>query len=114
MRILLKSREPFAFAGLWEYWQDPQGQEITSCAIITTSPNEVVGQIHNRMPVILSRESERVWLDSSITEDQILKNYLVPYPGEMMEAYMVSDLVNSPKNDLPQCIERLNEYSLFQ
>ena len=104
MRIVLNSREPFAFAGLWELWQAPQGGVIRSCAIITTSANSVMEPIHDRMPVILPGEAESLWLDPRIDDPAVLTSLLAPYPGEEMEAYEVSVLVNSPRHDAPDCV----------
>ena len=102
--ITLASREPFAFAGLWETWRPPDGEVIHSCTIITTTPNTLMEVIHNRMPVILARESETAWLDRTITEPEKLLPLLVPYPETLMDAYEVALTVNSPKNDSPACI----------
>lgn len=106
--ITLKNQELFGFAGLWDTWQSPEGKTINSCTIITISPNKLMESIHHRMPVILSKEGERFWLDSSITDMRFLKNLLLPYPAELMEAYEVSTLVNSPKNDVPECLQPVN------
>src|SRR5262245_17441469 len=95
MFISLKSHEPFGFAGLWETWKTPQGEAIHSCTIITTTPNTLMEQIHNRMPVILSREAETAWLDHTIDDPQKLLSLLQPYPDKEMTAYEVSLLVNS-------------------
>ena len=103
-RITLKNKELFGFAGLWDTWRSPAGDIINTCSIITTTPNDLMAPIHNRMPVILSRDSERVWLDQSIVESPILKSLLVPYPSDQMIAYEVSTLVNSPKNNVPECL----------
>ena len=97
-RITLKNKERFGFAGLWDTWKSPGGDIVNSCTIITTTPNELMAGIHDRMPVILSRDSERVWLDQSIVDAGYLKSLLVPYPSEQMMAYEVSAFVNSPKN----------------
>ena len=86
MRITLKSGEPFAFAGLWETWRDPSGVVIPSCAIITTTPNELMAPIHDRMPVILPRDLEDLWLDPEVQDAAVLTELLVPYPAEAMEA----------------------------
>ena len=102
--IRLKSGKPFAFAGLWEHWQSPDGSEVKSATIITTGPNALMATIHNRMPVILSASSYARWLDPSPATPSDLKNLLVPYPADEMEAYPVSTLVNSPANDLPELI----------
>jgi putative SOS response-associated peptidase YedK len=105
MYIALKSHEPFAFAGLWETWKSPEGETIQSCTIITTTPNSLTASIHNRMPVILPREAESVWLDRSLEDSQVLVPLLAPYAAEAMEASAVSPLVNSPRNDTAKCIE---------
>lgn len=104
MRIRLKSSEPFAMAGLWDQWTGNDEKEIRSFTIITTTANEGLSQIHERMPVILKREDESRWLDPE-TQPEALTGLLKPYPTDGMEAYPVSRLVNSPRNDSPQCIE---------
>jgi len=107
--ITLTSREPFAFAGLWESWQAPNGETIHSCTIITTTPNALMESIHNRMPVMLSRAQEALWLDRTVEDAQVLLPLLAPYPAKAMTAYEVSTTVNSPKNDSPVCIEPLEQ-----
>ncbi len=97
------SVEPFAFAGLWETWQN--GEEIRSCAIITTEANDLMGEIHHRMPVILPPENYGVWLDQGFDEKEALSDLLRPYPSEEMEAYEVSRKVNKPSNNEPSVIE---------
>ena len=108
MRITLKSGEPFGFAGLWETWLSNNTDPITTCTIITTKANELMAPIHHRMPVILPRESEDIWLDPSNKDPKLLKELLSPYPSGEMEAYTVSTLVNSPSNDSPDVIARYN------
>jgi len=103
--IRMKSRAPFAFAGLWDRWQSADGSEILSAAIITTDPNEVVEKIHNRMPVILPRDTYSQWLDPAPQIPNRLQGLLIPYPASEMESYAVSPLVNSPGNDLPECVK---------
>jgi putative SOS response-associated peptidase YedK len=105
--ISLKSREPFSFAGLWEAWTAPDGQEIKTCTIITCEANEVLKPIHDRMPVILTPEAETVWLDPTIQDPERLLPLLVPYPADEIEAYPVSTTVNNPAHDIPQCIQLL-------
>jgi putative SOS response-associated peptidase YedK len=105
MFIALKSRQPFGFAGLWETWKSPKGEAIHSCTIITTTPNTLMESIHNRMPVILRREAEAQWLDRAVDDPQKLLPLLTPYPDNEMTAYEVSQIVNSPRNDVPACIE---------
>ena len=102
MRIVMKSGEPFAFAGLWDAWRDPVGEIVRSCTIITTEANELLRPIHNRMPVILPREMEPFWLDHDVEDRDALSDVLVPYQSAEMEAYEVSSLVNRPGNDGPE------------
>ncbi len=104
MRIVLGSREPFAFAGLWESWRDPQGGTVRSCTIITTQANDLLRPIHERMPVILPRDLEEFWLDGDVTDPAALSDVLAPYPGDLMEAYEVSTLVNRAGNNGPELI----------
>ncbi|MDR3585514.1 MAG: SOS response-associated peptidase [Desulfosporosinus sp.] len=111
-RITLKNNELFGFAGLWDTWKSPIGDIVNSCSIITTTPNELMSPIHDRMPVILTRDSERVWLDQSIVDSHFLKNLLLPYPADLMIAYEVSSLVNSTKNNGPECLVSVGS-SLF-
>jgi len=101
--IRMEDESPFAFAGLWESWQN--GREIRSCTIITTSPNEVAAQVHNRMPVILHPEDYEMWLDPDFDEREALTTLLKPFPAEAMEAYPVSRKVNRPANNDPEVIE---------
>ncbi len=107
VRVILRSGEPFAFAGLWETWRSPEDVVVTSCAIVTTTPNAVLQPIHNRMPVILPREAESLWLDMGRASPDELRRLLAPYPAADMEAYEVSSLVNSTGNDTPYVIERV-------
>jgi putative SOS response-associated peptidase YedK len=107
MRIKLKSDELFAMAGLWESWKSPEGNSIFSCSVITTQPNELVQDIHDRMPVILKPEDERFWLDPSITDTTKLQHLLKPLDQRLMEVYEVSPLVNSPKNNSIELIQKI-------
>lgn len=102
VRFVLEDREPFAFAGLWETWRKPDGQELRSFTIITTSANDLLRPIHDRMPVILRRPDEEKWLDPSTKDAAKL---LTQYPAEAMKGYDVSTLVNSPNNDSSACIQ---------
>ena len=108
MHIVLKTGEPFAFAGLWETWRDPAGSRIESCTIITTTANDLLSPIHDRMPVILTRESESLWLDASVNAPGLLAHVLRPYDVDAMDAYEVSTLVNSATNNGPEVIARLD------
>lgn len=104
--VRMKNGSPFAFAGLWERWSGDE-EEVRSCTILTTGANELVSEIHQRMPVILPSEDYELWLDPDVNEPDLLLPLLAPYPVEDMEAYPVSRRVNSPSNDEPGCVERV-------
>ena len=106
--IKMESGEPFGFAGLWETWNSPEGTQINSCTIITTEPNDLVREIHNRMPVILEKDAHALWLDPGEKGPQELQHLLKPYPAGEMVAFPVSTHVNSPNNDSPACVLPLN------
>ena len=93
-----KEGVPFAFAGLWERCE-LNGQPIESCCIITTEGNELSKEIHDRMPVILSRESYKTWLGEEPSDADKLVALLRPYPPDKLKVFPVSTEVNSPKAD---------------
>jgi putative SOS response-associated peptidase YedK len=101
--IYLRSRRPFGFAGIWTTSRTPMGQRLGTCAILTCAPNELVAPIHNRMPVILPKGACERWLDPTADTAQ-LRALLTALPSDQMDAYTVSTLVNSPRNDVPECI----------
>ncbi len=100
--------EPFPFAGLWEYWNGG-GEEIQSCTIITTVANDLMEPIHDRMPVILAERDWPVWLDAEFKDKESLKGLLQPCDPDLLMAYPISTLVNNPRNDVPRCIERIEQ-----
>ncbi|KQC08312.1 MAG: hypothetical protein APR54_00505 [Candidatus Cloacimonas sp. SDB] len=102
--VHLKDRELFTFAGIWEDWSSDDGSQIRTCSIITTEPNEIMGQIHNRMPVILSRQKEMDWLSNN-NKNELLA-LLQPYDSEEMSMYEISKAVNSPKNNGQELLKR--------
>jgi putative SOS response-associated peptidase YedK len=103
--IHLKNNEPFAFAGLWDTGMDKERDEvIISSTIITTGANDVIMGIHDRMPVILQPDCYDLWLSQPQKEPEGILRCLHAYPSEAMETYVVSPLVNNPKNDTPECI----------
>jgi putative SOS response-associated peptidase YedK len=104
MLVYLKTKKPFALAGLWDVWRKPDGKRVESFTIITTEPNELVRPVHNRMPVILRPEDEATWLDGSRISFAQAKSVLKPYPEELMDAHDVSPIVNSAKYDGRECI----------
>jgi putative SOS response-associated peptidase YedK len=99
----LDDHRPFGFAGLWERWHSPAGDEIESCTILTTAANELMRPIHDRMPVILPPQLQAQWLDPTQDGTKLLP-LLQPYPEAEMHSYPVSTAVNSPKHDSPDCI----------
>lgn len=103
-RYTLKSGDLFAIAGLWDAWESSKGETVFTFTIITTTANETVSQIHDRMPVIIRREAESIWLDNGITDSTVLKEIMAPYSSELMESQSVSILVNSPRNDRPDIL----------
>lgn len=103
MRIVRADGEPFAMAGLWETWRDPGGDLVRTFAIITTDANDMMREIHDRMPVILPGPAERVWLSDQSDEAEWLA-LLRPFPAGELKAYPVSKRVNSPTHDDPALI----------
>ena len=101
--IGLQDERPFAFAGLYERWNSPDGETIDTCTIVTTAANEVIAPIHDRMPVILATQEYAQWLDPGVGGIDRLPALLDPYPAAEMKIYPVSSLVNSPKNDSLAC-----------
>lgn len=106
--IRLKTREPFAFAGIYEYWKTKSGKILESCSIVTTTPNEIMSKIHHRMPVILNEHDEEAWLNPDNQDVEILMSLLNPYQSKKMETFEVSDFVNSPSNQGPLCTRPVN------
>lgn len=106
--VRLKDTDLFAFAGLWEHWEGEDGKTIESCTIIVTNANELLLPIHDRMPVILAPADYDDWLDSKTAEPDCLLTLLRPYLDKQMTLYPVSQRVNSPKNDDPECIEQIS------
>ena len=103
--IHLKSGKPFGFAGLYDTWKAPDGELVTSCTIITTTPNELMQAIHDRMPVIVPTRSHQTWLDPANQDIAKLTALLVPYKATEMEAWPVARLVNSPANNTAELIK---------
>lgn len=103
----MKDDSLFAFAGVWDRWKSPEGKVMESCSILTTCPNELMKDVHDRMPVILHHNHYEVWLAGPALEAKNLADLLVPYDSELMKRYEVSPLVNRPQNDIPECAEQL-------
>lgn len=110
--------ELFAFAGLWDSWRDPNGQWIKSCSILTTVPNAVTSQVHDRMPVILRRDDYDLWLDPGMANVEAVSHLLKPFDARLMRAFPVSSRVNQVQNDDEDCskpvtLDELPQASLF-
>jgi len=99
--LTLQDGRPFAFAGLWEVWRSPKDELIKTCTIITTEPNELVAEIHNRMPAILPPEAYDQWLTPGDLDAAPALALLGPYDARQMKAVPVSPAVNSPAQDSP-------------
>jgi putative SOS response-associated peptidase YedK len=109
MRIQMKNNELFAMAGLWESWKSPSGELVHTCTILTTEPNDLMSTIHDRMPVILKQADEQTWLNPAVKTIDELRPFLIPLENGLLEAYEVSDKVNSPKNNAPDLIVKVGE-----
>jgi putative SOS response-associated peptidase YedK len=107
--IRAKSGEPFAFAGLWETWTGPNGEELETAAIVTTTANRTLAPIHDRMPVILAPEAFDLWLDSANVDPAAASALIKPAPENFLEAYPISTDVNRVANDNPTLVEPVAE-----
>ena len=105
--IALADGSLMALAGLWENWRSPAGEWVRSFAIITTTPNELCAELHNRMPVVLKPETWPVWLGEEVADASALKALLAPFPSDEMTCWPVSARVGNVKNNDPGLIERI-------
>lgn len=103
--IHMQDNSVFAFAGLWEVWYSPEGDELRTTTILTTDANDLVAPIHDRMPVILERRDYQRWLAPDEQKADALTPLLKPFDPGKMATYTVSTFVNSPANDTPEAIE---------
>ena len=99
MFISMREGRPFAFAGLWERKELDDGELLHTFTIITTAPNELMGQLHHRMPVILHERDFAQWLDTEQTDTAALSNLLVPLDEGLLQAWEVDTRVNNVRND---------------
>lgn len=111
--IRLRDDKPFAFAGLWDCWHSPDGEVIESATILTTSANDLLRPLHERMPVILRSESLSVWLDPALQTHDDLCDLFKPYPDTEMSLYAVDSYVSNARNQGPRCIEPAAPPDLF-
>jgi len=104
----LVSGSVFAFAGLWDRWRDLKNNVVESCTVLTTKPNALVGEVHNRMPAILSPDDYERWLDPGIKDVGEVVEYLKPLDARLMKKYPVSTRVNRPENDDAECAREVS------
>jgi putative SOS response-associated peptidase YedK len=105
--IAMAGDTPMVMAGLWEKWKSPSGEEIQSCTILTCGPNKTVGELHNRMPVILAERDWAKWLgEEPATEDELM-TLLAPCPDEALKIWPVNKIVGNVKNKGRELIEPL-------
>ncbi|MNO60927.1 putative SOS response-associated peptidase YedK [compost metagenome] len=97
----------FSMAGLYDIWMDPEGNKLSTCTIITTTPNDLMAEIHNRMPVILKPEDETAWLNRDNQDATALIKLLKPYDQNQMRAYPVSTAVGNVRNDTKELVKEL-------
>ena len=95
--------ELFAFAGLWETWNDPSGKHLETCSILTTTPNAITAPIHDRMPVILDPQWYDLWLNPGATDTAVVMELLKAFDACLMSSFPVSSRVNRPDNDDVEC-----------
>jgi putative SOS response-associated peptidase YedK len=108
--IRMRNEEPFMLAGLFSVWRNQENEEeFPTFSIVTTSPNELLAPIHNRMPVILSEKDFDRWLDREYRDTEQLRKLLVGYSSKKLRAYRVSRVVSSSKNNVPECLHPVEE-----
>ena len=105
----MKDDGGFAFAGLWENWNGPDGSQIDSCTILTTRPNSLMAPVHNRMPVILKPDDYDLWLNADMRQKNELQELMRPFGEENMDAFAVESYVNNPRHDDPACIDPVED-----
>jgi len=103
--IQLADKMPFAFAGLWEKWKGSGDEPVETCTVITTEPNSLMAEIHDRMPVILEPNKVDLWLDRDVEGIELLQSLLVPYDPSEMTAYATNPIVGNVMNDSPACLQ---------
>jgi len=108
----------FALAGLWDQWKSPDGEIIESCTILTTTPNSLVADMHDRMPVIVTPDKYEVWLDPDVNDFDAIRDILKPYDADQMRRYPVSTKLNNSQNEgaesaTPVTLDTLTQARLF-
>jgi len=104
--VRAKSGQPLAFAGLWEAWTGPNGEELETAAIVTTRANRALADIHERMPVIVPPEAFNLWLDCANVDPETAAALILPASENLLDTYEVSSAVNRTANDNPELVKR--------
>ena len=106
----LKNQPMFGVAGLYDVWDDPKdGKSITSYSLITIEANEIVGRVHHRMPVILSKEDEDRWLNTDMVESEHIQEFIKPFPSDQMESYRVTKMLWKRIPESPEFVNPVEE-----
>jgi len=105
----MTDRRPFAFAGIWDRWESAEGVQLETVALLTTSANELVRPLHERMPVILQPEDYASWLDPHLQDAARVQAFLRAYPADEMMSYPVSDWVNNARNEGERCLREVRD-----
>ncbi|MFK7790556.1 MAG: SOS response-associated peptidase [Phycisphaeraceae bacterium] len=111
--ITIEGADVFGLAGLWEMWQDPAGNELETMAVLTCPPNEMMADLHDRMPCILKPSQYSAWLDTDQQDAGRAAKLLKPFPASRMTAWPVSTYVNKAGNEGERCIEPVGQQGLF-
>lgn len=106
--IRRKDAKPLAFAGLWENWTGPNGEELETAAIVTTAANDTLKPLHDRMPVVVPPDAFDLWLNPD-ADPQIAASLMIPAPDDLLEAVEVSSAVNRVANDDPALLTPASE-----
>lgn len=106
--IHAKSGEPLAFAGLWESWMGPNGEELETATIVTTEANRTIAPLHDRMPVVVPPEAFDLWLNTRAVDDKTAEALIRPAPDNLLDVYPVSTAVNRTANDNPKLLDRFD------
>lgn len=101
-------RGVYAMAGIWTTWQNPDGDPVDTCAVITTVPNETLADLHDRMPVILPESAFETWLDPEVTDPEVLQPLLRSAPDDLLEMVPLAPTVNSVRNLGPECLVEID------
>ena len=109
----MKDDSIFAMAAIWERWKDPKGEVLETCSILTTSPNALLEDVHDRMPVIVRPEDYDLWLDPGLKKPEALMDIFKPFDAKLMRRYAVSTRVNAVKYDDPECAASIEGGTLF-